>query len=93
MPIPLGCIAIRKDPATISQKATIESILTNSIQYAFENRAVSREFIKFHAQEMVDQVIDGHIDLYVNEFTLSLGDKGRKAIHTLEEMARWKKIL
>jgi len=93
MPIPLGCIAIRKDPATISQKNRVEAILRNSIQYALENRGVSREFIKFHAQEMEDQVIDGHIDLYVNDFTLSLGDKGRKAIKTLEEMARWKKIL
>jgi len=93
MPIPLGCIAIRKDPATISQKATIESILKKSVQYAFENRDVSREFIKSHAQEMDDQVIDGHIDLYVNDFTLSLGNKGRKAIQILEEMARWKKIL
>ncbi|MCP4373199.1 MAG: hypothetical protein GY797_34605, partial [Deltaproteobacteria bacterium] len=40
-----------------------------------------------------DQVIDGHIDLYVNDFSISLGDTGRKAIKTLEEMARWKKIL
>ena len=45
------------------------------------------------AQELDDQVIDGHIDLYVNDFSISLGDTGRKAIEALEEMARWKKIL
>ena len=49
--------------------------------------------MKLHAQEMEDQVIDGHIDLYVNDFTLSLGDTGKEAIQALEEMARWKQIL
>jgi len=93
LPIPLGCIAVRKDPPTLSHKADIENILRHSIQYAFENKGVSRDFIKLHAQEMEDHVIDGHIELYVNEFTKSLGNKGRKAIQTLEEMARWKKIL
>ncbi len=93
LPIPLGCIAVRKDRPTVSLKADIENILRHSIQYAFENKGVSRDFIKLHAQEMDDQVIDGHIALYVNDFTKSLGNKGRKAIQTLEEMARWKKIL
>ena len=93
MPIPLGCIAIRKDPATIQQKSYFETILKKSIQYAFENRNESRAFITRHAQEMEDQVIDGHISLYVNDFTMSLGDKGKQAIQALEEMAKWKKIL
>lgn len=93
MPIPLGCITIRKDRATLSQKNDVESILNKSIQFAVNNRDLSRDFIKLHAQEMDDTVIDGHIDLYVNDFTFSLGDKGKKAIQTLEEMARWKKIL
>ena len=93
MPIPLGCIAMRKDQETISQKGYFEKLLKNSIQYAFKNRNESRSFIKQHAQEMEDQVIDGHISLYVNEFTISLGDKGRQAIQVLEEMAKWKKIL
>ena len=93
MPVPLGCIAVRKDPPTISFKNHLESILRDSVQYAFKHRGESRDFIKSHAQEMDDHVIDGHIDLYVNDFTISLGDRGRKAIQTLEEMARWKKVL
>jgi 1,4-dihydroxy-6-naphthoate synthase len=93
LPIPLGCIAVKKDRQTISLKNDIESVLRNSVKYAFENRSASREFVKSHAQELDNQVIDGHIDLYVNNFTLSLGDTGRKAIQTLEEMAQWKKIL
>ncbi|HUV77618.1 MAG TPA: 1,4-dihydroxy-6-naphthoate synthase [Desulfobacterales bacterium] len=93
LPIPLGCIAVRKDRPAIDLKNDIESVLRNSVQYALENRHASREFVKLHAQEMDDRVIDGHIDLYVNNFTVSLGETGRKAIQALEEMARWEKIL
>ena len=89
----MGCIAVRKDPPFIDYKQDIESVIRNSVAYAFKNRDASREFVKLHAQEMDDQVIDGHIDLYVNNFTLSLGDKGKEAIQALEEMARWKQIL
>ncbi|RLC30007.1 MAG: 1,4-dihydroxy-6-naphthoate synthase [Deltaproteobacteria bacterium] len=93
LPIPLGCIAVRKDPATVSLKEKITAVLARSVQYALDNPLVSRDFIRQHAQEMDDPVIDGHIRLYVNDFTLALGDRGRQAIQTLEEMARWKNIL
>jgi len=84
---------VRKDRPAIDLKDDIETVIRNSIQYALQNKTESREFIKLHAQELDDPVIDGHIDLYVNNFTLSLGHTGRKAIQTLEEMARWKNIL
>jgi 1,4-dihydroxy-6-naphthoate synthase len=93
LPIPLGCIALRKERFFINLKKDIESVIRSSVEYAFQNRDASREFVKLHAQEMEDSVIDGHIDLYVNNFTLSLGDTGRKAVQALEEMARWQKIL
>jgi 1,4-dihydroxy-6-naphthoate synthase len=86
-PIPLGCIAIRKDAETMVYKETIESIIRDSVKYAFENPFASRKYVKSLAQEMDDQVIDQHIKLYVNEFTLSLGEKGRQAVKKLEEMA------
>jgi 1,4-dihydroxy-6-naphthoate synthase len=93
LPIPLGCIALRKESPYIELKTDIESVIRRSVEYAFQNRDVSREFVKLHAQEMEDRVIDGHIDLYVNNFTLSLGDTGKKAIQALEETARWQQIL
>jgi len=93
MPIPLGCIAIRKDPDTIRHKSQIETIIRNSVCHAFENRDASRAFIKSHAQEMDDEVIDGHISLYVNEFSISLGETGRKAVETLAEMVQCRKII
>ncbi|MGA8181309.1 MAG: 1,4-dihydroxy-6-naphthoate synthase [Desulfobacterales bacterium] len=93
LPIPLGCIALRKESPYIDLKTDIESAIRRSVKYAFQNREASREFVKLHAQELEDPVIDGHIDLYVNNFTLSLGDTGKKAIQALEEAARWQKIL
>ena len=85
-PIPLGCIAIRKDKETIKQKDAVESIIRESVAYAFKNPGASRAYVKSLAQEMDDDVIDQHIRLYVNEFTLSLGEKGKKAVQKLEDM-------
>ncbi|MBU0993013.1 MAG: 1,4-dihydroxy-6-naphthoate synthase [Proteobacteria bacterium] len=92
-PIPLGCIAIRKDKKTSALKSKVESILKKSVLFSLENRYVSREYVKTLAQEMDDQVIDGHIDLYVNRFTVSLGTGGLQAIQKLEEMASCRNIL
>ena len=44
---------------------------------------LSREYVKQHAQEMEDDVIDSHIALFVNDFSLSLGDEGRAAMQAL----------
>lgn len=92
-PIPLGCIAVRKDGSSVIHKDNIESILRKSVKYAMNNRQASRAYVKQHAQELDDEVIDSHIDLYVNEFTLSLGERGKKSVATLMEMAQCKNIL
>lgn len=92
-PIPLGCIAIRKDENTLSHKVDIETIIRDSVSFAFGNPDASRDYVKSLAQEMDDYVIEQHIKLYVNEFTLSLGEKGKKAVETLEEMSQCKGIL
>ena len=91
MPIPLGCIALRNDK--IEYLKDINKILHSSIDYAFKNRQSSNLFIKKYAQELDQHVIDSHIDLYVNNFSLNLGDKGHKAIEILEKMAIDKQIL
>ncbi|MDM8549408.1 1,4-dihydroxy-6-naphthoate synthase [Desulfobacterales bacterium HSG2] len=93
LPIPLGCIAIRRDPRTIQYKRDLESVLRASVAYAFENPDASAEFVKSHAKELEKTVINDHIQLYVNDFTVSLGETGMKAIQKLEEMAACRKIL
>ncbi len=88
LPIPLGCIAVRKDPDTIVLKEHLEAIIKDSVNYAFSDRKASSMYVKSYSQEMDDSVIDSHIDLYVNDFTLSLGKEGRRAVKVLTEMSR-----
>lgn len=67
--------------------------MRSSIEFALKNRDVSSEYIKSYSQETEDSVINDHISLYVNEFTMELGEKGHEAIRMLEEMAKRKKII
>lgn len=92
-PIPLGCIAVRNDLPPPVSKTHIETILRASVEYMLNDRKPSRDYVKQHAQELDDRVIDSHIDLYVNNFTVSLGEAGAKAVQTLMEMAQCKQIL
>jgi 1,4-dihydroxy-6-naphthoate synthase len=92
MPIPLGGIVVnRKLPLDVQQK--IERIMARSVQYAFENPLSSYEYVAAHAQEMDEKVRQQHIQLYVNEYTKSLGERGKAAIEYLFKTALEKKII
>lgn len=84
--IPLGGIVVRRK-FDQSLKEKIDRVLKRSIAFAFENRASSNEYVKAHAQEMDEKVMQQHIDLYVNQFSLDLGEEGRKAVKHLFQMA------
>jgi 1,4-dihydroxy-6-naphthoate synthase len=82
LPLPLGSIVVARDLGEDVARR-FDKLLRRSIEYAFANPMVSREFIKAHAQELEDRVIDQHIALFVNDFSLSLGDEGRRAVEQL----------
>jgi len=80
--IPLrGIVVNRKFPAEIQRK--IDRIMKRSIEFALENPKASYPFVKHHAQEMDDKVMESHLKLYVNDFTSYLGEEGRKAVKML----------
>ena len=82
LPLPLGSIVARRDlDSEVVER--VERVLRRSIEYAFENPMASRDYVKQHAQELEDRVIDSHIALFVNDFSLSLGDEGRRAVELL----------
>ena len=85
LPLPLGAIVIRRSVAEQVRKQ-FEALLADSVRFAFNNPKVSREFVKSHAQELEDQVIDSHIALFVNEYTVTLGPQGREAVKRLLEI-------
>ena len=82
-PIPLGCIAIKKNFSKAIQ-ATFDRVLRRSIEFAMNNPESSFEYVKKNAQDMRDDVIRKHIALYVNDYTLDLGTDGKKSIDILE---------
>ena len=84
LPIPLGGIVVKRElPLSTQQK--IERVLRKSVEYAFENPNSSADYVKFHAQEMGKEIADAHIALYVNNYSISLGEQGRKAVELLFE--------
>ena len=92
MPVPLGAIVIKRDiPEEIAQK--VNRILKRSLEYAIGAPEASSDFIADNAQEMDKRVMKNHINLYVNEFTLSLGDKGKAAVEKLFDVATKKKVI
>lgn len=92
LPIPLGGIAVKRSlPKQIIRQ--IETSIGQSVEYAFHNRDASRGYIKKHANELSDSVIEQHIDLYVNDFTKGLGKEGEAAVEYLFELGRKKGII
>lgn len=84
-PIPLGGIVAKKElgKELISK---IDLMIKQSIEHSFSQYPKLSEFIISNAREMDESVMRQHIDLYVNEFSLALGESGHKAIQVLEEV-------
>ncbi len=82
VPIPLGAIAMkRKFERSVVEK--INKLIKQSLEYAFANYAALTDYVKQHSQEMDEKVMRRHIDLYVNNYSLDLGDEGKQAIEVL----------
>ena len=87
LPIPLGCIAIKRDidPAIACD---IQKLIRKSIDHAFLNPFMAYDYVQTYAQELDEDVIQQHIGLYVNNFSKDIGKKGEAAITTFFEKAR-----
>lgn len=84
-PIPLGGIVIKKTVAPALQQK-IDFLIKQSIEYAFSNYPALNDYIRLHAQEMSEDVMRSHIDLYVNKYSINLGTGGVAAIKKLMEV-------
>ncbi|MCY3772072.1 MAG: 1,4-dihydroxy-6-naphthoate synthase [Gemmatimonadetes bacterium] len=81
-PIPLGGILARRDLGGAMHECLDRSI-RSSIEYAYAHPDEVRPYIRRHAQEMDETVMQQHIDLYVNRYSLQYGDDGEAAIQDL----------
>lgn len=86
-PIPLGGIVVKRNlPNELKHK--IDRVIRNSIAYAFANPKSSFPFVKANAQEMSEEVMYKHINLYVNKYSINLGADGRHAVQLLFDKAQ-----
>ena len=81
-PIPLGGIAVKRsiDKTTVLK---IDKLIRKSIEFAFSNYPLITDYVKQHSQEMSEAVMRQHIDLYVNDYSIDLGNDGKNAIEVL----------
>ena len=88
-PIPLGGIAIKRsieEPLRLK----VDALIRKSIEYAFANLPALPDYVRVHSQTMSEAVMRQHIDLYVNDYSIGLGEVGKKAILTLYDT--WNKM-
>lgn len=86
-PIPLGGIVVKKSIDHKLQQ-TIDNLIKQSVEFAFANPESPMPFVKENAQEMSEEVMKKHIALYVNDFSLNLGELGKNAIQLLFNKAK-----
>jgi 1,4-dihydroxy-6-naphthoate synthase len=80
-PIPLGGIVMKKT-FDVALQQQVDKLIKRSLEYAFANYPLITDYVKQHSQEMSEEVMRQHIDLYVNNYSLQLGEEGKAAVHT-----------
>jgi 1,4-dihydroxy-6-naphthoate synthase len=92
LPIPLGTIVVNRNiPVEIALK--VNRIIRRSLEYAYNDSFASYDFVAGNAKEMDSTVMNKHIKLFVNDFSINLGSKGKEAIKELYRIALEKKII
>ncbi len=84
--IPLGGIAVKRSLSD-EVKMKVNRVIRRSVEFAFENPKSGIDFIRSHAQAMDEEVMFKHIELYVNKYSLDLGEEGRRAIQLMFDTA------
>jgi 1,4-dihydroxy-6-naphthoate synthase len=81
-PIPLGGIVVRR-ALSEDVKQALNRVMRRSVEFAFAHPEASLPYVRAHAQEMSEEVMYKHIDLYVNQYSVDLGSEGRRAIELM----------
>lgn len=85
-PLPLGgIVAARRLPESVM--ATVQLVIADSLQFGLENREAALPTMRRYAQELEDEVLWQHVELYVNAWTIDLGEAGRAALAELSRQA------
>lgn len=82
LPIPLGGI-VAHNRIDVAIRTKVDGLIRKSLEYAFANYPLVTDYVKQHSQELSEEVMRKHIDLYVNNYSLDLGEDGMQAVHKL----------
>jgi 1,4-dihydroxy-6-naphthoate synthase len=85
LPLPLGCLVAHKRVGEEARRA-FEDTLRRSIEYSYNHRDEVYRTMRAHAQELDDTALWAHVDLYVNQWSVDLGDVGREAFERLRQV-------
>jgi 1,4-dihydroxy-6-naphthoate synthase len=86
-PLPLGGIVARRS-LNVATIATVQAVIHDSLQLALADRNIALPTMRKYAQEFDDDVLMQHVDLYVNDWTVNLGDIGKNALQQLSLRAQ-----
>lgn len=87
LPLPLGCIVARTDLPT-DVRRTFENLVRESIEYGYQHREEALLTMRTYAQELSDDALWAHVDLYVNQWSRALGEEGRAAFLALGKLLK-----
>jgi 1,4-dihydroxy-6-naphthoate synthase len=91
-PIPLGCVIARR--CLGDQVATdLEGLLREAIRHSQAHPEQAMAYVRQQARELDDAVLHQHIDMFVTDFSLDLGERGRAAVEALERLAREAEVI
>ncbi|NII84516.1 MULTISPECIES: menaquinone biosynthesis family protein [unclassified Pedobacter] len=90
--IPLGGIVINRN-LEHNLQLKVNRLVRQSVEFAFAHPKSGIDFIRQHAQAMEESVMYKHIELYVNKYSINLGEEGRKAVDTLFKLAQERNII
>jgi len=92
LPVPLGGILVKRNLGE-GLIRRINSVVRRSVEYAFTHRDEPTYYMKHHSQELEDEVIEQHINLYVNDYSIDIGEDGVSAVKELMRRAEEKGII
>ena len=92
LPVPLGGILVKRNLGEDLIRR-INSVVRRSVEYAFTHRDEPTYYMKQHSQELKDEVIEQHINLYVNDYSIDIGEDGVSAVKELMRRAEEKGII
>ena len=83
LPVPLGCICIRKDLLPIKDK--VEGLIRKSLKFAFDNPEKTYPMVAKMAQYLSEDVLKRHIYAFVNDYSFDISQIRKSLLHNLEK--------